>query len=219
MPVCVSTDKKQQTKNLRGGLKMPQVLLDLPEETYQRLKERAQATHRSIQELLTRRIIQDFALSINTSHQAKQIAEEWLHAHTGLLLKTGSPTFEEESQVWHVPVVTNACSKESDLVGEIHIDAQTGHLFESEATMEMLEKARQVFGLSRIKAEQQSRLNELLELNRTRKLTSREEAELDLLMQQVQEQTDANLEKLASVLNMRSRLIETTEERKNFGTD
>ena len=198
---------------------MPQVLLDLPEETYQRLKERAQATHRSIQELLTRRIIQDFALSINTSHQAKQIAEEWLHAHTGLLLKTGSPTFEEESQVWHVPVVTNACSKESDLVGEIHIDAQTGHLFESEATMEMLEKARQVFGLSRIKAEQQSRLNELLELNRTRKLTSREEAELDLLMQQVQEQTDANLEKLASVLNMRSRLIETTEERKNFGTD
>ena len=198
---------------------MPQVLLDLPEETYQRLKERAQATHRSIQELLTRRIIQDFALSINTSHQAKQIAEEWLHAHTGLLLKTGSPTFEEESQVWHVPVVTNACSKESDLVGEIHIDAQTGHLFESESTMEMLEKAQQVFGLSRIKVERQLRLNELLELNRTRKLTSQEEAELDLLMQQVQEQTDANLEKLASVLNMRHKLIETTEERKSFGTD
>jgi len=58
---------------------MPQVLLDLSEETYQRLKERAQATHRSIQELLTRQIIQGFALSIKTSNQAKQIAEEWLH--------------------------------------------------------------------------------------------------------------------------------------------
>ena len=41
---------------------MPQVLLDLPEETYQRLEERAQATHQSIQELLTRQIIRGFAL-------------------------------------------------------------------------------------------------------------------------------------------------------------
>jgi len=175
---------------------MPQVLLDLPEETYQRLNERAQTTHRSIQELLTQQIIRDFALSINTAHQAKRIAEEWLHAHAGLLLNTGIPAFEEESQVWRVPVVTNVCAKEPDFVGEIHIDAQTGHLFESENTVEMLEKARQVFGLLRIKAEQQSRLDELLELNRTRKLNSQEEEELDLLMQQSQEQTDANLEKL-----------------------
>ena len=64
----------------------------------------------------------------------------------------------------------------------------------------MLEKARQVFGLARLTAEQQSRLNELLELNRTRKLTSPEEAELDVLMQQAQEQTDANLEKLARII-------------------
>lgn len=173
---------------------MPQVLLDLPEETYQRLSERAQAAHQSVQELLTLQIIRDSALSINTAHQAKRIAEEWLHAHAGLLLKTGIPTFEEDSQVWRVPVVTNVCAKESDVVGEVHIDAQTGHLFESEYTMEILEKARQVFGLSHIKAEQQSRLNELLEWNRTRKLTSQEEAELDLLMQQAQKQTDANLE-------------------------
>ncbi len=185
---------------------MPQVLLDLPEETYQRLSERAQTTHRSIKELLTRQIIRDFALSINTAHQAQKIAEEWLHAHVGLLLKTGIPAFEEESQVWQVPVVTNA-SKKPDFVGEIHIDAQTGHLFELEDTVEMLEKVRQVFGFSRIKVEQQSRLNELLEWNRTRKLTSQEEAELDLLMQQAQEQTDANLEKLTDILSMS---LETT---------
>jgi len=208
---------------------MPQVLLDLPEETYQRLNERAQTTHRSIQELLTRQIIRDFALSINTAHQAKRIAEEWLHAHAGLLLNTGIPAFEEESQVWRVPVVTNS-SKEPDFVGEIHIDAQTGHLFESEDTaavpsarrVEMLEKSRQVFGLSRIKAEQQSRLNELLELNRTRELTSQEEAELDLLMQQAQEQTDANLEKLASVLSRRPNRLyrfEDSKERENLGKD
>jgi len=201
---------------------MPQVFLDLPEEIYQRLNERAQATHRSIQELLTRQIIRDFALSINTAYQAKRIAEEWLHAHSGLLLKTGIPAFEEDSQVWRVPVVTNTCSEEADLVGEIHIDAQTGHLFESENTMEILEKTRQIFGLSHIKAEQQSRLNELLELNRTRELTSQEEAELDLLMQGVQEQTDANLEKLASVLGMRPKrwnMFEDSKERENLGKD
>jgi len=186
---------------------MPQVLLDLPEETYQLLRERAQSTRQSIQELLTRQIIQGFALSINTSHQAKRIAEEWLHAHAGLLLKTGKPAFEEESQVWRVPVVTNVCSKESDFVGKIHIDAQTGHLFESEETMEMLEKAQRVFGLSRIKEEQQARLNELLELNRTRKLTSQEEEELDLLMKKAQEQTDANLEKLTSILSMHPKTV------------
>ena len=111
---------------------MPQLLLDLPEETYQRLKERAQATHRSIQEFLTRQIIRDFTFSINTAHRAKQIAEEWLHAHAGLLLNTGIPTFEAESQVWRIPVVTNTGSGGADLVGEIHLDAQTGHLFESE---------------------------------------------------------------------------------------
>lgn len=182
---------------------MPQVLLDLPEETYQRLKEQAQLTHLSIQELLKLQIIRNFDFSINTPHQAKRIAEEWLHAHAGLLLKAGIPTFEEENQVWRIPVITNVCSKEPDLVGEVHIDAQTGHLFESEDTMEMLEKARKSFGLSRIKAEQQSRLNELLELNRTRKLTTQEEEELDLLIQQAQEQTDANLEKLANVLSTR----------------
>jgi hypothetical protein len=182
---------------------MPQVLLDLPEETYQRLKEQAQLTHLSIQELLRRQIIRDFDFSINTSHQAKRTAEEWLHAHAGLLLKAGKPTFEEESKVWRVPVVTNVRSQKPDLVGEVHIDAQTGHLFESEDTMEMLEKARKSFGLSRIKAEQQSRLNELLALNKARKLTTQEEEELDLLIQQVQEQTDANLDKLANVFSMR----------------
>ena len=183
---------------------MPQVLLDLPEETYQRLKERAQVTHLSVREILTRRIIRDFGFSINTSPQAKQLAEEWLHAHAGLLLKAGKPTFEDERQVWRVPVVTNVRSRESDLVGEVHIDAQTGNLLESEDIMEMLGKTQQAFGLSRIKAEQQSRLNELLESNRARKLTPQEEEELDLLMRQAQEQTDANLEKLASVLNTRS---------------
>lgn len=182
---------------------MPQVLLDLPEDTYQRLKEQAQLTHLSIQELLRQQIIRDFGFSINTSYQAKKIAEEWLHTHAGLLLKTGIPTFEEESQVWRIPVITNVCSKEPDLVGEVHIDAQTGHILESEDTMEILEKARQAFGLSRIKAEQQSRLNELLELNRTRKLSLQEEEELDLLTRQAQEQTDANLEKLANVLSTR----------------
>jgi len=182
---------------------MPQVLLDLPEDTYQRLKEQAQLTHLSIQELLRRQIIRDFGFSINTARQAKQIAEEWLHAHAGLLLKAGRPTFEEEKQVWRIPVITNVRSREPDLVGEVHIDAQTGHLFESEDTMEMLEKARKSYGLSRIKAEQQSRLNELLELNRTRKLTTQEEEELDLLIQQAQEQTDANIEKLANVLSTR----------------
>ncbi|MBC8457516.1 MAG: hypothetical protein H8D67_05910 [Deltaproteobacteria bacterium] len=182
---------------------MPQVLLDLPEETYQRLKERAQAMHLSIRELLTRQIIQDFVFLINTAHQAKQLAEEWLHAHAGLLLKAGKPAFEENGQVWRVPVVTNVRSKECDLVGEVHIDARTGHFLESEDTMEMLEKTRQAFGLSRVKTEQQSRLNEILELNRTRKLTPQEEKELDLLMQQVREQTDANLERLASILTTR----------------
>ena len=198
---------------------MPQVRLDLPEETYQRLKERAQATHRSIRELLTQQIIRDFAFSINTGYQAKQIAEKWLHAHAGLLLKTGKPMFEEENQVWCVPVITNVCSRESDFVGEIHIDAQTGHLFEPEYTVGMFETARQVFELSRIEAEQQSRLDELLELNKTRKLTPQEEEELDLLMQKAQEQTDANIEKLAGVLSTSPRLIETAKERENIGTD
>jgi hypothetical protein len=175
----------------------------LPEETYQRLKEQAQLTHLSIQELLRRQIIRDFGFSINTSHQAKRTAEEWLHTHAGLLLKAGSPKFEEENQVWRVPVVTNVHSEKPDLVGEVHIDAQTGHILESEDTMEILEKARQTFGFSHIKAEQQSRLNELLALNKARKLTTQEEEELDLLIQQAQEQTDANLEKLARILSMR----------------
>lgn len=175
---------------------MPQVIIDLPEKAYQCLKERAQATRLSVQEFLTQKIIRDFGFSINTAYQAKQRAEEWLHAHAGLLLKAGKPSFEKGKQVWRVPVVTNVRSKESDLVGEVYINARTGALFESEDITEMLEKTRQAFGFSYIKTEQQSRLNELLELNKTRELSLQEGKELDWLMQQVQEQTDANLERL-----------------------
>lgn len=181
---------------------MPQVFLDIPEKTYQHIERQAQTTHLSIQEFLKRQIIQDFGFPIDTPRQAKQRTEEWLHAHAGMLLKAGKPSFEKESQEWLVPVLTNVPSNQSDLIREIHIDAQTGDILESEDIIEILEKTRQAFGLSRIKPEQQARLNELLELNKTKELTPQEKEELDWLMQQVQEQTDSNLERLESILSM-----------------
>ncbi|HIE52332.1 MAG TPA: hypothetical protein EYP85_11285 [Armatimonadetes bacterium] len=139
----------------RGGVLTTEIVIKLPEPVYERLKQQAREAHLSLSGLLARRINRELGSAVGTAQQARQRALRFLRPHARLLLRTGEPTFNSETEQWHVPVRPNVRQREVKPVGEVCLAAPTGQILTlPTAIAEMLKLAAPYLGTKPLPSEE-----------------------------------------------------------------
>ena len=177
---------------------MNQLTLDLPDELYNRLAQRASVEEKTPEEIALERLRREFGAGFLDSRTAKERAITFLHRRAGRCLTVREPVLEEaDTPVWLIPVITNVAPREAIFVGQVVVNAKNGKVLNVEHdVVEMIKKGHRSFGFHLFPLEKKERLAELLSENRERVLTENEQEEMKKLLAEEQALQIRNLEEL-----------------------
>lgn len=177
---------------------MNRLTLNLPDELYNRLAQRALEIEKTPEEMALERLRREFGEDFLDSQTAKEQAIAFLRRRAGRCLIVREPILEEaDTPVWLVPVITNVDKREATFVGQIVINAKTGKVLNAEwDVVEMIKKGHRSLGFHEFPLEKQSRLAELLAANQEGILTEDEQKEIENLLAEEQSLQIKNLEAL-----------------------
>lgn len=166
---------------------MRPLTISLPDYLYEKLTRQAKVSDTSLEELVLFQLKRD---------EARDAALALLQKRAGRCLIAREPNLKNsDPPIWIVPIFTNVNPPVG--VGEIHVDADTGKVLNTEIDVaEMIKKGHVSFGFESLVAEKQERLAELLALNSEKTLASKEKQEMEALLAEEQELQIRNLETL-----------------------
>ena len=129
-------------------------------------------------------------------NKARDTALSFLQKRAGRCLMAREPNLKDsDPSTWVVPIFTNVDPPVG--VGEIHVDANTGEVLNTEMDVaEMIEKGHVSFGFESFAAEKQERLTELLALNNEQVLAPEVKQEMEALLAEKQALQIQNLQTL-----------------------
>ena len=166
---------------------MRSLTISLPDYLYKKLTQQAKVSETSLEEIVLFQLKRD---------EARDTALAFLQKRAGRCLIAREPNLKDsDSLIWVVPIFTNVES--SVTVGEIHVDANTGEVLNTEMDVaEMIEKGHVSFGFETFAAEKQERLTELLALNNEQVLAPEVKQEMEALLTEKQALQIRNLQTL-----------------------
>ena len=166
---------------------MHPLTISLPDYLYEKLTQQAKTFETSLEELVLFQLKRD---------EARDVALVFLRKRAGRCLMVREPILKESTPlIWVAPIFTNVVP--SVEVGEIHVDADTGQVLNTEQDVtEMIKKGHVSFGFESLAVEKQERLAELLTLNNEKALESEAKEEMEALLAEEQELQIRNLETL-----------------------
>ncbi|MBM3243190.1 hypothetical protein FJZ31_43575 [Candidatus Poribacteria bacterium] len=163
---------------------METILVELPQPIVACLIKEARQKKMSVSELVAQRINRDFSFAVRTAQQARRKALKILREHAGYLLRTGKPTFDIETERWHVPALTNPRKGIPVNVGEVIIAAESGEvLTDLNSILSFAEEAGLHLGIEKFPEAFQERISFLLAKNNNGELTADEKRELNEMME------------------------------------
>ena len=166
---------------------MRSLTISLPDYLYKKLTQQAKVSETSLEEIVLFQLKRD---------EARDTALAFLQKRAGRCLIAREPNLKDsDSLIWVVPIFTNVES--SVKVGEIHVDANTSEVLNTEMDVaEMIEKGHVSFGFEPFAAEKQERLTELLALNNEQVLAPEVKQEMEALLAEKQALQIRNLQTL-----------------------
>ena len=177
---------------------MNPLTIPLPDDLYEKLTQRAKAAKISVEDLVLTHLRREFSNDLLDSEAAKAQAMAFLRQRAGKCLTVRDPILEEADQpVWLAPVLTNVAPSLATFVGQIVVNARTGHVLSTEAAVvDMVKRGHDSLGFEPFPSEKQNRLAELLGANRQGRLNSEENREMEMLLAEEQALQVRNLETL-----------------------
>ena len=178
---------------------MNQLTIALSNETYRRLAQKAFASQKSTEQLVTEHLEVFFGLQLKTDQQALQEAQDFVAPWAGNLFHFNKPYLDEIQSIWRVPLAVQRRDAPPVEVGVLEIDAQTGKVITRyDEVKAIIQNFQALFGMEPFPKEKQARLSELLDKGNRGPLTAEGRQELDLLIQEAEAQATENLMRLNS---------------------
>jgi hypothetical protein len=173
--------------------------IEISQPVHQYVIQQAQKANCSPERWLQQHFSEAFGIGIPTREKARAQGQSVLGQYVGTILRVGTPTFEETTFQWHIPVLPNLRRKKPPPVGELHFDAKTGELHtDRQAIYDMAEKAQSVIEMEHLPDEVHRRMEELSNRADTGTLTPSEQKELDELAEQWLNHTLKNVQRAAA---------------------